>query len=252
MSERLQKVLASAGYGSRRQIEDFIRRGEISVDEQPAELGTRINGDEQIRLHGQLLDLQAARPRQNYILRYYKPVGEICSRSDPQCRPTIFQRLPKPPQGRWISIGRLDINSEGLLLLTTDGQLAHRLMHPATGIEREYAVRILGQANRATLNRLRQGVVLNDGRACFSSIRESGGSGANRWYTVTLREGRNRIVRRLWQSQGFSVSRLLRIRYGPIELPRQLACGQWELLPPAVLNQLYQLVDQPGPASTDR
>lgn len=227
MTERLQKVLARAGLGSRRQIEDWIRAGRLTIDDRTATLGTRISGSERIQLDGQQLSLELPRRR---VLAYYKPEGEICSRRDPEGRPTIFQHLPRLASGRWIAVGRLDINSQGLILLTTDGELAARLMHPATGIEREYAVRVLGVVDQAMLERLGRGVELDDGPARFDRIVDGGGSGANHWYHVILREGRNRVVRRLWESQGVTVSRLVRVRYGPILLRRGLRPGHWDEL----------------------
>ena len=180
---------------------------------------------------------------------YHKPAGEICSRDDPDGRPSVFSALPRPPGGRWISVGRLDFNTSGLLLFTTDGELAHRLMHPAQEIEREYAVRVLGTVDLPMLERLIQGVELEDGVARFSAIEESGGSGANRWYHVIIKEGRNREVRRLWESQGVKVSRLTRVRYGPVILERKLRPGKYRSLTFAEQKALYQAAGLKPPKS---
>lgn len=237
MSERLQKFLARTGIASRRQIEDWIREGRIAVNDRVAKLGEQVSGTEVIHIDGKLLPVRSGRPRRR-VLAYYKPEGELTSRIDPQGRPTVFDRLPSLREGRWIAVGRLDVNTQGLLLLTTDGELAHRLMHPSSRIEREYAVRVRGEIGSATLQRLREGIVLEDGRARFEQILDAGGSGVNHWYHVILREGRNREVRRLWESQGVTVSRLIRVRYGPIGLRRGLRPGCWEELDRAQINLL--------------
>ncbi|MGF1527606.1 MAG: 23S rRNA pseudouridine(2605) synthase RluB, partial [Candidatus Competibacterales bacterium] len=225
--ERLHKYLARFGVGSRRQVEDWIRAGRLTVDGTPATLGQQVTGREAIALDGQRLRLTPVRRR---VLAYYKPVGEVTSRDDPEGRPTVFAALPRLATGRWISVGRLDLNTQGLLLVTTDGELAHRLMHPASAIEREYAVRILGPVDENTLARLRGGVELEDGPAHFDEIIDVGGTGANHWYHVILKEGRQREVRRLWESQGFTVSRLVRVGFGPIALRRGLKVGRYEEL----------------------
>lgn len=245
MSERIQKLLAQAGLGSRRQIEDWIRQGRLTVDGAIATLGEQITGNETLQLDGQPLRLHRE-PRRR-VLAYYKPVGEVTTRHDPEGRPTVFERLPRLRGGRWITVGRLDLNTQGLLLLTNDGELANRLMHPAVGIEREYAVRILGEATPAMLAQLREGVVLEDGPARFDDVQEAGGSGVNHWYHVILREGRNREVRRLWESQGLTVSRLLRVRYGPIPLRRGLHPGKWEELDDAQVTALLNAVGMTPP-----
>lgn len=226
--EKLQKVLARAGFGSRRHIETWIVAGRITVNDTLAKLGDRVTAEDRIRIDGQAPQTHRLAGAKRRVLAYYKAEGEVCTRSDPEGRPTIFDQLPVLRSGRWIAVGRLDINSSGLLLLTTDGELANRLMHPSTGLEREYAVRILGKVDAVMLNRLTEGVMLDDGSAAFNSVKNAGGAGANHWYHVTLTEGRNREVRRLWESQGVKVSRLTRVRYGPIPLRRGLRAGRWE------------------------
>lgn len=223
-AERLHKVLARAGLGSRRHIEDWIRAGRVQVNDRPATLGQSVTAADRITVDGRPVLLGAA-PKTRLLL-YHKPEGEVCTRHDPQGRPTVFDRLPALAGGRWISVGRLDINSSGLLLLTTDGTLAHRLMHPASHLEREYAARVIGPVDGAMLERLRRGIELEDGPARFLSITPAGGEGRNRWFHVTVDEGRNRLVRRLWAAEDITVSRLLRIRFGPLQLPRGLGRGQ--------------------------
>jgi 23S rRNA pseudouridine2605 synthase len=241
MAERLQKILARAGYGSRRQLEDWIRAGRISVNGKPAELGLSITGADRIEIDGRPVAVAIAlgQPVPRTIL-YHKPAGELTTRADPEGRPTVFDKLPPLKTARWIAVGRLDLNTDGLLLLTTDGELANRLMHPSSEIEREYAVRVLGTVAPAVLERLLGGVELEDGRAAFASLRDAGGSGANHWYHVTLKEGRNREVRRLWESLGVAVSRLIRVRFGPIGLPRELRPGRHRPLTRAEVMALYR------------
>jgi 23S rRNA pseudouridine2605 synthase len=237
MVERLQKFLARAGYGSRRQIEEWIRAGRIRVNGRPVELGVSVGAQDRIEIDGKPVAVAVAlsRPAPRTIL-YHKPAGELTTRADPQGRPTVFDRLPPLKTARWIAVGRLDLNTDGLLLFTTDGELANRLMHPSSEIEREYAVRVLGAVAPDTLGQLLAGVELDDGRAAFTAVCDAGGSGANHWYHVTLKEGRNREVRRLWESQGVKVSRLIRVRFGPIGLPRELRPGRYrELTRPEVV-----------------
>ncbi|MFV1972965.1 MAG: 23S rRNA pseudouridine(2605) synthase RluB [Thiohalobacterales bacterium] len=248
MAERLQKVLARAGYGSRRELESWIAAGRISVDGEIAQLGQCISGREQIRIDGRAIALAASMDRQTQrTLLYHKPVGELTARSDPEGRATVFDHLPVIRTGRWISIGRLDLNTAGLLLLTTDGELANRLMHPSWEIDREYAVRVLGEVGEGVFERLLRGVELEDGKAAFATIEDAGGRGANHWYHVTLKEGRNREVRRLWESQGVKVSRLIRVRFGSVSLPRGVRPGKYQELSRAEVNALYRSVDLKPP-----
>ncbi|MFN3786178.1 MAG: 23S rRNA pseudouridine(2605) synthase RluB, partial [Thiothrix sp.] len=222
MKERIQKILARAGYGSRREIERWIISGDILVNGRPATIGQAIDADDRVTLRGRCLYLKPRLRSTPKVLIYNKPAGEVCTRHDPEGRKTVFAALPRISTGRWVMVGRLDINTDGLLLFTTDGALANKLMHPSSGIEREYACRILGEVDSDMLQRLQSGVALDDGKANFLSIRDAGGEGANHWYHVVLAEGRNREVRRLWESQGVKVSRLIRVRYGTVELPRSL------------------------------
>lgn len=243
MADRIQKVLANAGVASRRQVETWVAEGRITVNGVVAQLGLKIVGNERVRLDGRDLRLptkdQEAECR---VLVYHKPEGEFCTRDDPEGRPTVFENLPRLRPGRWISVGRLDVNTSGVLLFTNDGDLANKLMHPSSEIDREYAVRVLGEISPEVLNNMRQGVELEDGKAHFDRIKEAGGMGANHWYHVILREGRNRVVRRLWESQGVKVSRLIRIRYGTEGLPRELRTGRFEYLPMAAVNRLRRSV----------
>lgn len=227
-TEKLQKVLARAGLGSRREIEKWIATDKISVNGKPAVLGDRITRRDKIRVNGRLVQLQPITDIR--VLMYYKPEGEMCTRSDPEGRPTVFDKLPPIKNARWIVVGRLDFNSMGLLLFTNDGELANKLMHPSQEFEREYAVRVFGKVDEAMLTRLKTGVLLEDGITSFKQIKEAGGEGANCWYHVVVTEGRNHLVRRLWESQGVKVSRLIRIRYGSVSLPPSLHAGMWKEL----------------------
>ncbi len=240
--ERLQKVLARAGLGSRRQVDEWVSAGRIQVNGKVAEPGIKINGTERIEIDGKPVRLNLDEDEVPLVLAYHKPVGEICSRDDPEHKNNVFSSLPRVKTGRWISVGRLDLNTAGLLLFTTDGELANRLMHPSSEIEREYAVRILGEVDMPMLTRLIEGVELEDGKARFTAIEESGGSGANHWYHVIIKEGRNREVRRLWESQGVTVSRLSRVRYGSVILERKQREGKWRLLEDAEARTLYESV----------
>jgi len=251
VSEKLQKVLARAGIGSRRQIEGWIEEGRVTVNDEVATIGARVEPSARIAIDGRVVPLTEFTPKAR-VLIYHKPIGEVCSRADPQGRETIFEKLPKLRHGRWISIGRLDYNTSGLLLLTTDGELAHRMMHPSHEIEREYAVRVLGAVSEEMLARLKTGVMLEDGPGQFDEVRDAGGTGANHWYHVTLREGRNREVRRLWEAVGANVSRLIRVRYGDISLPRMLRPGRSEELEPEMAAPLYESVGLPPPVTEKR
>jgi 23S rRNA pseudouridine2605 synthase len=243
MTVRLQKLLAAAGIGSRRQVEEWIAAGRLTVAGRVARLGDRAGAGEEIRLDGRRLELGPREPAGHQVLLYHKPVSEVTTRRDPQGRPTVFDRLPPPAAGRWIVVGRLDVNTAGLLLFTTDGDLAHRLMHPSSQIEREYLVRVRGRPDGEALRRLLRGIPLDDGPAAFDRVSEEppppGEPAArNAAYRVVLHEGRNREVRRLWEALGYEVSRLLRIRYGPVELPRDLRPGQWRLLDEPLVARL--------------
>ena len=228
MDEKIQKVLANLGYASRREIERWIAAGRVQVNGKVIGLGERVGAEDRISLDGRPVTRRA--PDIIRVLMYHKPVGEITTRDDPQGRASVFDRLPRLSRGRWIAVGRLDINTTGLLLFTNNGELANRLMHPRHAIEREYAVRVLGAVSDETLAALKQGVALDDGIARFVTISDAGGTGANHWYQVSLLEGRNREVKRLWEAVGHQVSRLHRIRYGPITLPRTVKLGQYQEL----------------------
>ncbi|WP_312240571.1 23S rRNA pseudouridine(2605) synthase RluB [Pantoea sp.] len=245
MSEKLQKVLARAGHGSRREIETMISAGRVSVDGKLATLGDRIETDKslKIRIDGHLVSIAESATEVCRVLAYYKPEGELCTRNDPEGRPTVFDRLPKLRGSRWIAVGRLDVNTCGLMLFTTDGELANRLMHPSREVEREYAVRVFGQVDDDKVRQLSRGVQLEDGPAAFKTIKFGGGEGINQWFNVTLTEGRNREVRRLWEAVGVQVSRLIRVRYGDIPLPKGLPRGGWMELDLASVNYLRTLVE---------
>jgi 23S rRNA pseudouridine2605 synthase len=240
---RLQKLLATAGFASRRQVEQWIADGRLTVAGRVAKLGDRAGPTDEICLDGRRLELGPPSPLERQVLLYHKPTGEVTTRSDPQGRPTVFDRLPPPAQGRWIVVGRLDVGTSGLLLFTTDGDLAHRLMHPSSRIEREYLVRVRGRPGSDTIRKLLRGVLLEDGPAAFDRIIEEPlppgeSAGRNASYRLVLHEGRNREVRRMWEAVGHEVSRLLRIRYGPIELPRDLRSAEWRLLDERLIARL--------------
>ena len=241
-TEKLQKVLARAGLGSRREIESWIARGRVSVDGRRASVGDRIRGAERIRVDGKRIRLPGTDAALR-VLRYHKPPGELCTRRDPEGRPTVFDALPGIADSRWVAVGRLDFNTSGLLLFTNDGDLAGRLMHPSCEVLREYAVRVREGLTSEARRRLLRGVRLEDGVARFDSIVDAGGGGTNRWYRVGLREGRNREVRRLLETQGVAVSRLMRVRFGPVDLPRSLSPGRYENLDS---NEIAALLDAAG------
>lgn len=242
--EKLQKVLARLGLGSRREIERWISDGRISVDDRVATLGDRVTPRARVKVDGRPIKMESVENSVRLLL-YNKPEGEVCSASDPEGRKTVFDRLPKLQGERWIIVGRLDINTTGLLLFTTDGELANKLMHPSSEIDREYLVRVLGTANGQVLENLKTGVELEDGFAQFTDIVDGGGEGVNHWYYVCLKEGRNREVRRLWESQGLQVNRLKRVRFGPVFMPSRLKAGQYEFLPQKIANVVYEAVGLP-------
>lgn len=226
-SERLQKVLSKAGLGSRREMERWIERGAVNVNGVVAKIGDSVTPNDKIKVDGKVIDNPLQIEMRTRILLYHKPVGEISSRNDPKFTRTVFDNLPRLKLGRWVQVGRLDLNTSGLLLFTNDGELANRLMHPKFEFEREYAVRVHGRVSPEVIKKMLQGVALEDGIAKFKRIDFRGGEGANSWYHVVLSEGRNREVRRLWESQGLEVSRLIRIRYSNLHLPRQLSRGDY-------------------------
>jgi 23S rRNA pseudouridine2605 synthase len=241
-SDKLHKVLADAGIGSRRDMEELIIAGRVSVNGQPAHIGQRVMPNDQVRVNGKPLQRRAQGGRPPRVLLYHKPVGEIVTQDDPGERPTVFEKLPKVSGGRWVAVGRLDLNTEGLILFTTSGELANRLMHPRYEVEREYAVRVLGELTEEQRQQLLDGVKLEDGPAKFGKVEDAGGQGVNHWYRVALSEGRNREVRRIFESIGLTVSRLIRIRFGAIQLPRTLARGRfYELAPEWVQAWVHDL-----------
>lgn len=242
MSEKLQKILARSGVGSRREMETWISAGRVTIDGKVATLGDRVLPTQAVRVDGHPVKLASEAEQICRVIAYHKPEGEICSRTDPEGRPTVFDRLPKIRGSRWIAIGRLDINTSGLLLFTTDGELANRLMHPKFEVEREYAVRVFGDVTDAMIQKLRTGVELEDGKAAFKKIKASGGEGINKWFNVTLTEGRNREVRRMWESQGAVVNRLIRVRYGDLMLPKHLPAGGYTEYALEEVNYLRKVV----------
>lgn len=243
MDEKLQKVLARAGFGSRRELEAWISAGRIKVNGKVATLGDRVSAKDSITVDGKKLVGKEVAATPQLVLLYNKPLGEICTRNDPEGRPTVFDHLPRVQNARWVTVGRLDINTTGLLLFTTDGDLSNRLMHPSAQVEREYAVRVMGEVSDDILRNLQRGVLLEDGMASFKSIRDGGGEGRNHWYHVVILEGRNREVRRLWESQGLKVSRLKRVRYGNVQIPSFVKAGKYTELPVPEIKALYQLAE---------
>lgn len=243
---KLHKVLAQSGMGSRLEMEQLILEGRISVNNEPAHIGQRIQFGDNIKVNGKPIRFRIDPPPAR-VIAYHKPVGEVVTHDDPQNRPTVFRRLPKLHQGKWQSVGRLDLNTEGLLLFTSSGELANNLMHPRFGLEREYAVRVLGALTKDEKQALISGVQLDDGIAQFGSIEDGGGEGSNCWYRVTISEGRNREVRRMLESVGHAVSRLIRIRYGAMVLPRGLKRGAWMELDESDIRLLMQAAGTPKP-----
>lgn len=243
MSEKLQKVLAAKGLGSRRELERWISAGRVRVNGKVAQLGDRVTDDDRIQVDGRPISSKKVQHRH---LLYNKPEGEICSRDDPEGRATVFDKLPRLKNQRWVSVGRLDYNTSGLLLFTTDGALANKLMHPSSGIEREYAVRVLGEVTPEAIERMKEGVLLEDGIYRFSDVQQSpyeedDSDRANQWYYVVLMEGKNREVRRLWESQGYTVSRLKRVRYGTFFIPSSVRAGRHVELKGKDVRMLYEL-----------
>ena len=222
--QKLHKMLAQAGLGSRRELEEWIVAGRVSVNGLPAHVGQRIGPQDRVKVNGKPVNLKFA-PRTPRVLIYHKQEGEIVSRDDPEGRPSVFDRLPRIGGGRWVNVGRLDFNTEGLLIFTSSGELANKLMHPRYELEREYAVRVIGELQPEQEQALLDGIELEDGEAHFNTLVSRGGEGTNRWYHVTLNEGRNREVRRLFEAIGVQVSRLIRIRFGPVSLPPRLKRG---------------------------
>jgi len=252
-SQKLHKVLAQSGLGSRRTMEEWIREGKITVNGEVAAIGTRVKPDDLIRVGHKVVrwPMTQRLPR---VLLYHKPEGEIVSREDPQGRTSVFERLPALRGAKWLAVGRLDYNTSGLLIFTTSGELANRMMHPRFAVEREYAVRIVGQLTSAQIARLTNGIELADGPAACLSVEDQGGEGTNHWYRIMLREGRNRVVRRMFEALGLTVSRLIRVRFGVIALPPRLKRGQVSALPAAEVKRLLAWLDEtaPSPQSTPR
>lgn len=239
-TEKLQKVLARHGLGSRRDLEKWISAGRIRVNGQVAKLGDRVSSRDIIEVDGHKV-AQQIQEMPTRILLYHKRIGEICTRRDDQDRPTVFAQLPPLTQGRWVGVGRLEVNTAGLLLFTNNGELAQQLMNPRRAIEQEYAVRVLGDMSDDNMSRLMSGIQLEDGTGRFERLVDNGGSGANHWYRVVINESRPRFIRRMLESQGLTLSRLIRVRFGPVELPRDLPQGGWLDLPSAAVKQLRKL-----------
>ena len=239
-SERLQKILSQAGFGSRREMERWIEAGLVHLNGVQAKLGDVGAAEDKISVKGRMITNPLQLEQKTRVLLYHKPVGEISSRRDPKYSKTVFDNLPHLKQGRWVQVGRLDLNTSGLLIFTNNGELANRLMHPKYELEREYAVRVYGQVSPEAIKALEKGVTLDDGVAKFKRIESRGGEGTNSWYHVVLSEGRNREVRRLWESQGVEVSRLIRIRYGDLKMPRFLARGEFIELTPKEVEEFIK------------
>ncbi|MCK4840561.1 MAG: pseudouridine synthase [Methylococcales bacterium] len=241
--ERIQKVLARGGIGSRREVERWVEEGRLQVNGEKATPGIHLKSGDQVSINGRSVNWEKYTMQPTRVIVYNKPTGEVVTRRDPQGRPVVFSRLPKLDIGRWIAVGRLDINTSGLLLLTNNGELANRLMHPSRELDREYAVRILGEVPDEMIELLKKGVELEDGKAHFHDIQFFSGEGANKWFHVVVKEGRNRLVRRLWESQGVTVSRLMRVRYGPAVLPGNVRAHKYYELNSKELALLMNIVD---------
>ena len=244
MTEKLQKVLARAGFGSRREIETWIAKGRIKVNGKVAVIGDRVIDDDKIIVDGKKLAPQKKIREDRRVILYNKPENEVSTRSDPEGRRTVFDKLPPLKHGRWVSVGRLDLNTSGLMLFTTDGELANNLMHPSSQIEREYAVRILGDVTPEMVQEMHKGVIIEDHLCRFTDIQHYGGEGVNQWYHVVLLEGRNREVRKLWESQGVKVSRLKRVRFGPLFIPSSVVKGRFNELGKTEIEKLLKLVNR--------
>jgi 23S rRNA pseudouridine2605 synthase len=240
--ERVQKVLSRMGFGSRREIERWIDEGRIKINGKVCGLGDRVDPGDWVHVNGKRIIVREQQQQATRVIMYHKPEGEVCTRSDPEGRPTVFDHLPRAGRSRWVSIGRLDINTSGLLLFTTNGELANRLMHPSNAIEREYVVRVNGTVTGDILRQLKAEVMLEDGPAHFDDIQDGGGEGSNHWYYVVIREGRNREVRRLWEAVGMRVSRLIRVRYGNVILPRSLRKSRTKELDANIIRELGESV----------
>jgi 23S rRNA pseudouridine2605 synthase len=249
--ERIQKFLAHQGVASRRQVDQMLQDGRITVNGKPASPGDQVAGGEKIAVDGKLLRISRTQARPK-VMMYHKPIGEVCSRKDPEGRPDVYRNLPNLQQGRWVGIGRLDINTSGLLLFTNQGELANRLMHPSFEVEREYEVRIHGEVTPDMMQTLRNGVMLDDGEAKFENIVDAGGEGTNHWYHVMLKEGKNREVRRLWEAVGVEVSRLQRVRYENFTLPKWLKPGKVRLFEDDSVRTLYDRLDLTYPEIANR
>ncbi|MFZ2315738.1 MAG: pseudouridine synthase [Gammaproteobacteria bacterium] len=244
MSEKIQKVLANAGVASRRTIEAWIQEGRVTINGRTATIGDRMTYNDKVSVDGREVKLVKSKDQQTRVLIYHKPEGEICTRQDPEGRPTIFDRMPLIRNSRWICVGRLDFNTSGLLIITNNGELAHQLMHPSSDIEREYAVRIRGEVDALHIQKLQKGIELEDGLARFTDVVEAGGENSNQWFHVVVKEGRNRLVRRLWEALGFTVSRLMRVRFGPIYLPSNLRRSHYVELHDDEVSQLENFARQ--------
>ena len=246
-SQKLQKVLAAAGFGSRRDMEEWIAAGRVLVNGEPAQLGQRVSAADRILADRRPVHWPFGEAELPRIIIYHKPEGEIVSRDDPKSRKSVFEGLPRVRNGKWIAIGRLDFNTEGLLVFTTSGELANRLMHPSFAVEREYAVRVMGELSREQMDQLTAGIELDDGPAHIERIVEEGGDNANRWYRIVIREGRNREVRRMFMAMGLMVSRLIRIRFGMINLPARVKRGQTLELDPHQVAAILKWTGLPVP-----